>query len=132
MSLTAEETDRIMRRMGKAIFSGERALLEQALTPDAEWHFAIGEDDPDGRVRRGVDGFLTGIADNDALFERLRFDDIDYAPLGDDRIVMTYMVDGKWRGGEAFRRRGVEIITARDGRVARKDVFWKQHGRGGG
>lgn len=132
MALTAEQADKVMRHMGKALFSRDRAQLEQMLTPDAEWHFAIGEDAPNGRVRVGVDGFLQGIADNEALFEKLRFNDINYAPYGDDQIVMTYIVDGQWRDGEAFSQRGVEIITARDGRVAKKDVFWKQHGKGGG
>ena len=132
MGLTAEAADMVMRHMGKALFSRDRAQLEQVLTDDAEWHFAIGEDAPNGRVRVGVDGFLQGIADNEALFEKLRFDDIHYAPYGDDQIVMTYTVNGQWRDGEAFKQRGVEIITARDGRVAKKDVFWKQHGKGGG
>ncbi|WP_416897896.1 MAG: nuclear transport factor 2 family protein [Minwuia sp.] len=132
MAMTAEMADGVMRRMGKAIFKADRALLEGALTNDAEWHFAIGEDAPDGRVRKGVDGFLEGIADNNALFESLRFEEIDYAVLGDERILMTYRVEGRHRGGDAFTQRGVEIITVRDGRVAKKDVFWKQTGKGGG
>lgn len=132
MAMTADVADGVMRRMGKAIFTADRTRLEEALTPDAEWHFAIGEDAPDGRVRKGVDGFLQGIADNSALFESLRFEDIDYAPIDDRRIVMTYRVEGQHRDGDAFTQRGVEIITVRDGRVAKKDVFWKQTGKGGG
>lgn len=132
MAMTADVADGVMRRMGKAIFTADRTRLEEALTPDAEWHFAIGEDAPDGRVRKGVDGFLQGIADNSALFESLRFEDIDYTPIDDRRIVMTYRVEGQHRGGDAFTQRGVEIITVRDGRVAKKDVFWKQTSKGGG
>ena len=133
MGLSAEVADGVMRRMGKALFLGERAQLESVLTDDAEWHFAIGENAPYGRVRKGVDGFLQGIADNNALFERLRFNDIEYAPFGEDQIVMTYRVDGVWRDGSGeFSQRGVEIITARDGRVVKKDVYWKQTGAGGG
>lgn len=132
MGLSIEEADSIMRRMGKALFSADRDKMNVALTPDAEWHFAIGEDAPNGRVRIGIDGFLQGIADNNALFEHLKFNDISYAPFGEDQIVMTYTINGKHRGGEAFTQRGVEIITARDGKVAKKDVFWKQTGVGGG
>lgn len=132
MAMTADAADGVMRRMGKAIFTADRTRLEEALTPDAEWHFAIGEDAPDGRLRKGVDGFLQGIADNNALFDSLRFEDIDYSPIDDSRIVMTYRVEGQHRGGNAFIQRGVEIITVRDGRVAKKDVFWKQTGKGGG
>lgn len=47
--------------------------------------------------------------------------------FGADQIVMTYTVEGKMRDGDAFELRGIELITARDGRVAIKDVFWKQY-----
>lgn len=132
MGLSIEEADGVMKRMGKALFSAERAKLEEALTHDAEWHFAIGEDAPFGRVRKGIDGFEQGIADNRSLFESLRFEDISYAPFGDDQIVMTCRVEGTPHDGAPFTQRGVEIITVRDGKVAKKDVYWKQTGKGGG
>jgi len=116
----------IMQRFGKAYFSKERALLSNVLCEDAEWHFAFGVDMPDGRVRKGVGGFLRGIEENDALFERLRFNDVKCHGLGSDRIVMTYAVEGKYRGGEPFSLRGIELVTVRDGRISKKDVFWKQ------
>ena len=47
----------VMKRFGKAFFSRDPAALAQVLTDDAEWHFAFGSDAPDGRVRRGVDGY---------------------------------------------------------------------------
>jgi len=116
----------VMARFGKAYFSKERERLAEVITPDAEWHFAFGADVPDGRVRRGIDGFMQGIAENDALFERLRFNDVLCRGLGDDQIVMTYRAEGQRRGGASFSLRGVELITVREGRVALKDVFWKQ------
>lgn len=117
----------IMQRFGKAFFSRDRALLAEVLCEDAEWHFAFGADAPDGRVRKGVDGFLRGIEENDALFERLRFNEVKCFGLDAERIVMTYLVEGKVRDGEPFSLRGIELVTVRDGRVAKKDVFWKQH-----
>ncbi len=116
----------IMARFGKAFFRRDRALLADAITEDAQWHFAFGPDAPDGRVRVGVDGFLQGAAENDALFERLRFEHVVCRALGDDALVMTYLLDGKHRDGAPFRLRGVELITVRDGKIALKDVFWKQ------
>ena len=50
----------VMQRFGKAFFNRDPALLAQAITADAQWHFAFGPDSPDGRVRTGVDGFLQG------------------------------------------------------------------------
>ncbi|MBK8764849.1 MAG: nuclear transport factor 2 family protein [Burkholderiaceae bacterium] len=116
----------VMQRFGKAFFNRDPALLAQAITADAQWHFAFGPDSPDGRVRTGVDGFLQGARENDALFERLRFNDVVCRGFGADQIVMTYLIDGQHRGGDAFSLRGIELITVRDGKLARKDVFWKQ------
>ncbi len=116
----------IVQRFGKAFFNRDAALLAQAVTDDAEWHFAFGPDAPHGRVRRGVEGFMRGIAENDALFEKLRFNDVVIRALGDTHIVMTYVLDGRYRTGEAISLRGIELITVREGKVAKKDVFWKQ------
>ncbi|MBK8765809.1 MAG: hypothetical protein IPM01_14780 [Burkholderiaceae bacterium] len=40
--------------------------------------------------------------------------------------MTAYLIDGQPRGGDAFSLRGIELITVRDGKLARKDVFWKQ------
>lgn len=117
----------IMQRFGKAFFAKDREMLANVITEDAEWHFAFGADPPDGRVRKGVNGIMQGIEENDAIFERLRFENVMCHGLDPDRIVMTYRVDGKFRGGEAFALRGIELVTVRDGRIAKKDVFWKQY-----
>jgi len=122
-----QEAFDVMARFGKAFFSKQREQLEQVITSDAEWHFAFGPDAPDGRVRRGVDGFMQGSAENDEMFERLRFDDVVIRALGEDQLVMTYMANGRHRGGAEFALRGIELITAKEGRLHRKDVFWKQH-----
>lgn len=120
------EAVEIMAKFGKAIFSKDRDLLAGAITPDAEWHFAIGNDGPDGRVRRGIDGFMKGIAENDAMFEKLRFENVEIRGFSANEIVMTYLADGKRAGGSAFQVRGVELIRVDGDRVALKDVFWKQ------
>lgn len=80
---------------------------------------------PDGRVRKGLAGFLRGIEENDALFERLKFLNVVCRALSPDQMVMTYLLDGKYRGGAEFSLRGVELIRVRDGKVALKDVYWK-------
>lgn len=117
----------VMQRLGQAFFARDAVLLAQAITPDAQWHFAMGADAPHGRVRIGVAGFLQGISENDLLFDKLRFDDVVCHALGDDKIVMTCLVNGQHRGGDAFSLRGIELITVVDGRVSMKDVFWKQY-----
>ena len=75
---------------------------------------------------RGVDGFLQGIAEEDAQYADQRFADLVIRALGDDRIVMTYTLSAQPRDGAPFTLRGVELLTVREGRIARKDVFMKQ------
>lgn len=120
------EAQAVMARFGSAYFSKREDRLAEAITPDAEWHFAFGPDAPHGRVRKGVAGFMQGLAENDAMFESLRFDDVVIRGLGEDQIVMTYTANGRRRGGDPFSLRGIELITARDGKLHKKDVFWKQ------
>lgn len=78
----------VMARFGKV-------QIAQAIPPDAEWHFAFGAELPHGWVRRGLEGFVEGVADNDNLFERLRFGDVVIRGLGDDQTVMTYLAAGQ-------------------------------------
>ncbi|MGE5595023.1 MAG: nuclear transport factor 2 family protein [Hyphomicrobiales bacterium] len=121
-----DEANAVMARFASAYFSKREERIREAVTPDVEWHFAFGPDGADGRVRKGVEGILRGIAENDALFARLRFDDVVIRAFGEDQVVMTYTANGQARAtGEEFSLRGIELITVRDGRVHRKDVFWK-------
>ena len=120
------EANEVMSRFGKAYFKRDPELLAAAVTEDVEWHFAIGADAPDGRVRKGVAGILQGIEENAAMFEILRFENVVCRALSPDQIVMTYLLDGQYRGGGAINLRGVELITVKNGKVHRKDVFWKQ------
>jgi ketosteroid isomerase-like protein len=127
LAMDDRTANEVMQRFGKAFFSREPAEIAKVITEDAEWHFAIGEDGADGRVRKGLAGFMQGIADNDALFASLRFEKVVCRGFGTDQIVMTYLVRGQLRAGSPFALRGIELITVRDGRVALKDVFWKQY-----
>jgi ketosteroid isomerase-like protein len=125
--MTDESAQDLMRRFAKAFFSRSEAAIAEVTTEDFEWHFAIGTDSPDGRVHRGSSQVVAGIERNASEFEFLRFEDVRYQVLSSTQILMTCRVDGKRREGEAFSVRGLELFTVRDGKVAKKDVFWKQH-----
>ncbi len=116
----------VMKRFGKAFFKKDPALLAAAITEDAEWNQDSGPDAPHGRVLKGVTGFMEGIADKDGDYESQRFNDVVIKAMGEDQIVMTYLMEGKWKDGLAFSARGIELLTVRDGRICKKDVFLKQ------
>ena len=125
--MTDEYAQDLMRRFAKAFFSRSEAAIAEVATEDFEWHFAIGTDSPDGRVHRGSSQVVAGIERNASEFECLRFEEVRFQVVSPTQIMMTCRVDGKRRDGEAFSVRGLEVFTVRDGKVAKKDVFWKQH-----
>ena len=45
----------VMQRQGQAYFARDAERLAQAITSDAQWHFAIGAGAPHGRVRTHCD-----------------------------------------------------------------------------
>ena len=128
--MTDAQAQDLMRRFARAFFNRSESELADVTTDDVEWHFAIGEDAPDGRVHRGVAGILAGIEMNATIFEALRFEDVHLRLVSSTEILMTCRVDGRRRDGGPFSVRSIELITVRDGRVAKKDVFWKQTGAG--
>jgi hypothetical protein len=83
------QATRLMAKFGKAYFSRDPQLLAQVITEDAEWHFAFGTDVPNGRVRKGIAGFMQGMRDNEAMFERLKFLNVECRAMSGDHIVMT-------------------------------------------
>ena len=124
--MTDDQASEFMVRFGAAFFKALRAALEAVVAPDAQWHFSIG-DEPDGRVRHGVEGFIQGKAENDSLFENLRYHDVHCRALGESEIIMTYRVSGVWRAtARPLNRRGIERVVVREGLLRLKDVFWKQ------
>lgn len=116
----------VMKQFGKAFFKKDSALLAAAITEDAEWHQDSGPDAPHGRVLKGVKGFLQGIVDKEGRYESQRFNDVVIKAMGEDQIVMTYLLEGKSKDGREFSARGIELLTVRDGRICKKDVFLKQ------
>jgi ketosteroid isomerase-like protein len=125
--MTDLQAQDLMRRFSKAFFSRDAAEIASVVTEDFEWHFAIGPDAPDGHVHRGALGAVAGIELNATRFEALRFEDVRFRVVSATEILMTCRVDGRRRDGDAFSVRGIELFTIRDGKVAKKDVFWKQH-----
>lgn len=126
-TVDAAETEQALQDFARAFFRRDLEALSRCTTDAFEWRFAIGRDDPDGRIYRGVAGIETGYAERDALLQDVRYDDVSTTALADGRTLMEYRVTGRFVGGPAFDFRGVEIFVVDGGRVALKDVYWKQH-----
>jgi len=125
--MSGDDQDDILKRFGAAFFRRDLGALAEVVTDDFEWRFAIGGDDPHGRVYRGVAGVETGFAERDRLLASARYDEVRTTALADGRVLMEYRVTGTFAGGGAFDLMGVELLAFRNGRLALKDVYWKQH-----
>lgn len=124
--MTSNEPADIMRRFGAAFFRRDLEALAQVVTPDFEWRFAIGQDSPDGRVYRGIDGVARGFSERDRLLRDTRYEEVGTEFFG-ERGLMRYRVRGGFVDGDDFDLRGVELLEFRDGRLALKDVYWKAY-----
>jgi ketosteroid isomerase-like protein len=108
-----------------AFFKRELGALRDCITEDFEWHFALGPDAPHGRLYKGIAGIEQGFAERDRLMRDVRYNDVE-TELAGDRALMEYRVTGTFLDGGPFNLRGVEVLSFRDGRLAKKDVYWKQ------
>jgi ketosteroid isomerase-like protein len=83
---------------------------------------------------RGTEPWGTRYQGRDAVREGLaaRFSGIPDVHYGDDSHwvagdlgVSTWLLTGTTTAGEAIRVRGVDLLAFRDGKIVRKDSYWK-------
>lgn len=117
----------LMKRFRRAYAMADRETLLAVTSPDFEWHQhqAKGAGEmPDGRVLVGVDALIEEIE-----WRRQHWQDVHYENLEEraasDLLVQTFTVSGR-EDGRPFHARAVDLYPVRDGRITRKDTFWKQ------
>lgn len=122
-ALTAVMTD-FKRGFAKV----DRAALERAVTDDFEWHMHWHDapaDQPTGVVLRGLDEVMVEIERRRDTWSELRYVDVEERSAG-DMIVQTFVVSGVDEHGERFNNAAVDLYPIRDGRISRKQTYWKQ------
>jgi ketosteroid isomerase-like protein len=91
-------------------------------------------DDCELYMPRGTEPWGTHYAGKPAVREGLasRFAGIPDVHYGEDthwvcgdRAVSTWLLTGKTTTGEAIRVRGVDLLEFREGKVTKKDSYWK-------
>ena len=68
-------------------------------------------------VREGLATRFAGIPD-------VHYGDDDHWVAG-DRAVSTWLLTGTTTTGEQVRVRGVDLLEFRDGKIVKKDAYWK-------
>ena len=114
----------LLKKLGKGFNSGNVDAILECVTDDFEWILASGPDAPNGQVVRGRAGVAATMAARARAIPELKFSDTDLIYSG-DRVVGTYRVTGRYADGRTIDARGCDIYLIRDGKIARKDSYWK-------
>ena len=124
--MTEAELLALMKRFRVAYGKGDRDALLAVTSSDFEWHQHCARDRvdlPTGRVLQGVDALLEELA-----WRRQNWSEVEYAGLEEraagDLLVQTFTISGR-ECGQPFHARAVDLYPVREGRITRKDTYWK-------
>lgn len=106
-AFNAHDLDRIMGHFA------EDSTLDMPRGPDAWGRRCIGK----AAVREGLASRFRGLPD-------VHYGDASHWGAG-DRVVSEWLLTGTRTDGERVRVRGCDHYQFRDGRVVRKDSYWK-------
>ena len=118
----------LLRRFGKAFNAGDAADILECVTDDFEWWLHEGPEAPHGRVVRGRAALEAELAARKTRYRELRFSETEVTVAG-ERVVGTFRARGAHAEGVNFGAaidvRGCDLYVLREGRIARKDSYWK-------
>lgn len=125
--MTADHSE-LMRHLRRGFAHADRDELAKAISSDFEWHmhWQEGPDDrPTGKILRGLDEVMTEVIRRRDHWTELEYKDMQERYL-DDLVVQTFVVSGVDELGRRFQSAAVDLYPVRDGRLARKQTYWKQ------
>ncbi len=125
--MSDEKLMELMARFRKAYSKADRQSLESAITEDFEWRQHDGDlatDSPTGRVIKGIDGLMEELAWRKGNWRNVTYNDLVERPAG-DVILQMFTVTGTDENGHDFHVNAVDVYSIRDGRIYRKDTYWK-------
>jgi ketosteroid isomerase-like protein len=114
----------LLKKLGKGFNNNDVDAILECVTDDFEWILAEGADAPHGKIVRGRAGVAATMAARAKEIPELRFSETDLIYAG-DRVIGTSRVTGRHADGRRIDARGCDIYVIRDGKIARKDSYWK-------
>ncbi|MBI3068009.1 MAG: nuclear transport factor 2 family protein [Betaproteobacteria bacterium] len=119
------DTMELLKKFGKAFNAADIAGILDCVTDDFEWVMARGPQPPHGRIVRGKDAMAAALAERSRELSGMRFSETEVFAAG-DRVIGTFRATATRADGTWFDVRGCDIYVIRDGKIARKDSYWKQ------
>jgi len=128
--MSDEEMLELIARFRAAFRAINRDELSKVLDPDFEWHmhYATSQDErPTGRIVHGVDGMVEILEWRKAHWKQLKTSNLVERPAG-DVILQMFTTQGIDEAGRQFHWNVVDVYPVRDGRITKKDTYWKHAG----
>ena len=128
--MSEQEMMELIARFRAAFRAIDRDELSKVLTPDFEWHmhYATGPDEqPTGRIVHGVEGMVEVLEWRKSNWQQLKTSNLVERPAG-DVILQMFTTQGIDESGQRFHWNVVDVYPVRDGRIAKKDTYWKYVG----
>ncbi|MDG1206599.1 MAG: nuclear transport factor 2 family protein [Pseudomonadales bacterium] len=124
--MTNEELLQLMKRFRVAYATANRKELLATTSSDFVWHqnVAMSEEDlPTGKILTGVDALLQEIKRRRQQWTNVRYENMQERATA-DMLVQTFSISGE-DDGKAFNANAVDLYPVKDGRIAKKDTYWK-------
>ena len=116
--------EKLLKAFGKAYFKADKSMLEACTSSDFEWHQHSGNI-PTGTIIKGATAVCEEISRRKRDWKEVVYEDFEtfYA---ESLIVSKFMVSGINESNMSFRVRAVDLYSVADGKISRKDSYWKQ------
>ncbi|MBT6278022.1 MAG: nuclear transport factor 2 family protein [Chromatiales bacterium] len=125
--MSNEEMMELIKQFRTAFRAADRVGLSDVLTEDFEWHMHYAnrsQDRPTGRIAYGVDGMMEVLEWRKQHWSNQRSYDLVERPAGDVILQMFTTIGSDDVSGD-FHWNVVDVYPVRDGRIAKKDTYWK-------
>ena len=117
----------LMKDFRRAYATADEEKLRAVTTDDFEWHQHVADNTdgrPTGRVLIGVDALVAEIKWRSEHWHDTQYENLVERATS-DMLVQTFTIRGKDDNHEEFYANAVDLYPVRDGRIYRKDTYWK-------
>jgi ketosteroid isomerase-like protein len=116
-------TPELMREISAAFNSRDVERIVAFFAEDGVFQLARGPE-PVGRTLRGKAAIKQALAARFKQIPDMRWDHQEYILAG-ERAVSVWTVRGTGADGEELNYEGCDLYTFRDGKIIKKNTFWK-------
>ena len=114
---------RLLEGLAEAFNEHDLDKIMEFFADDCELFMPRGKE-PTGARFSGKAAVREGLASRFAGLPDVHYGDDQHFVAG-DMAVSTWLLTGTARTGESIRVRGVDLLHFRDGKIVKKDSYWK-------